>query len=54
MDKQSRDPDEVFTRDLAELDRGLEARTGPQAPEKTVSLLAGLIAGMTHVGRSSR
>jgi hypothetical protein len=47
-------PDETFARDLVELDRELEARTDPQIPEKTVNLLAGLIAGMTHVGRPAR
>lgn len=54
MDTQPCGPDEAFARDLAELDRELEARTDPQMPEKTVSLLAGLIAGMTHVGRPAR
>lgn len=54
MDTQPGGPDEAFTRDLAEMDRELEGRTDPQAPEKTASLLAGLIAGMTHVGRSPR
>lgn len=47
-------PDGAFARDLAELDRELEARTDPQMPEKTVSLLAGLVAGMTLVGRPAR
>ena len=54
MDAQPSGPDEAFARDLVELDRELEARTEPQMPEKTVSLLAGLIAGMTHVGRPAR
>ncbi|MNU45850.1 hypothetical protein D3C71_347010 [compost metagenome] len=47
-------PDEAFARELAELDRELEARTEPEMSEKTVSLLAGLVAGMTHVGRPAR
>jgi hypothetical protein len=54
MDMQPCGPDEAFARDLVELDRELEARTDPQMPEKTVSLMAGLIAGMTHVGRPAR
>ena len=54
MDTQACGPDEAFARDLVELDRELEARTEPQIPEKTVSLLAGLVAGMTHVGRPAR
>ncbi|MNS68855.1 hypothetical protein D3C72_1021480 [compost metagenome] len=51
MDAQHSGPDEAFARDLAELDRELEARTDPQ---KTVSLLAGLVAGITLVGRPAR
>ncbi len=51
MDTQPCGPDGAFARDLVELDRELEARSEPQMPEKTVSLLAGLVAGMTHVGR---
>lgn len=54
MDTQPSGPDEAFARDLVELDRQLEARSEPQMPEKTVSLLAGLVAGMTHVGRPAR
>ena len=54
MDTQPPEPDEAFARDLAELDRELEAHTDPQMPEKTVSLLASLVAGMTLVGRPSR
>lgn len=54
MDTQPCGPDEAFARDLVELDRELEARTEPQMPEKTVSLLAGLIAGMSYVGRPAR
>lgn len=51
MDAQHCGPDETFARDLAELDRELEARAEPQMSEKTVSLLAGLVAGMAQVGR---
>ena len=54
MNTQPCGPDEAFARDLAELDRELEARTEPQMPEKTVSLLAGLVAGMAQVGRPAR
>ena len=54
MDTQPCGPDEAFARDLVELDRELEARADPQMPEKTVSLLAGLIAGMALVGRPAR
>ena len=54
MDTQPCGPDEAFARDLAELERDLEARTEPQMPEKTISLIAGLLAGMTHVGRHAR
>jgi hypothetical protein len=50
MNTQPCGPDEAFARDLAELDRELEARTDPEMPEKTVSLLAGLVAGMAQVG----
>lgn len=54
MNTQPCGPDEAFARELAELDRELETRTEPEVPEKTVSLLAGLVAGMTHVGRPTR
>ena len=54
MNTQPCGPDEAFARDLAELDRELEARTDPEMPEKTVSLLAGLVAGMAQVGRPAR
>lgn len=54
MNTQPCGPDEAFARDLAELDRELEARTDPEMPEKTVSLLAGLVAGMAQVGRRAR
>lgn len=47
-------PDEAFARDLAELDRELAARAEPEIPTKTVDLVAGLLAGMTHVGRPAR
>ena len=54
MNTQPCGPDEAFARDLAELDRELEARTDPEMPEKTVSLLAGLVAGMAQVGRPAQ
>jgi len=54
MNAQPCVPDEAFARDLAELDRELAARTDPEMPEKTVNLLAGLVAGMALVGRPSR
>jgi len=54
MDTQPCGPDEAFARDLVELDRELEARTEPEIPAKTVDLIAGLLAGMTHVGRPAR
>lgn len=54
MDTQPCGPDETFARDLVELHRELEIRTELLMPEKTVSLLAGLVAGMTQVGRSAR
>ncbi|MNR98405.1 hypothetical protein D3C72_296080 [compost metagenome] len=54
MNTQPCGPDEAFARDLAELDQELEARTDPQMPEKTVSLIAGLVAGMTLAGRPAR
>lgn len=54
MDTHPHSADEAFARDLVELDRELEARTELEMPEKTVSLLAGLVAGMTHVGRPAR
>ena len=51
MDTQPCGPDEAFARDLAELDQQLDDRIEPPIPEKTISLIAGLLAGMTHVGR---
>lgn len=54
MDTQPCSPDETFTRDLAELDRELDARRKTERQEKTISPLAGLIAGMTHIGRPAR
>lgn len=54
MDTQPRDPNEAFAYSLAELDRELEARTKPEIPTKTVDLVAGLIAGMSLVGRPTR
>jgi len=54
MNTQPCVPDDAFARDLAELDREEEARTDLEAPERTVNLLAGLVAGMAFVGRSSR
>lgn len=54
MDMQPCGPDEAFARDLAELDRELGKRCEPEIPAPTLDLLAGLVAGMTHVGRPSR
>lgn len=54
MDTQPCGPDEAFALDLAELDQELEARIDSDIPEKTVSLLAGLVAGMAQVGRPVR
>lgn len=54
MNTKPRAADEAFARDLAELDRELEARNDPEMPEKTVSLIAGLVAGMAFVGRPAR
>ncbi|MFZ4165161.1 hypothetical protein [Brevundimonas sp. NPDC058933] len=54
MNTQPCGPDEALARDLAELDRELETRTDPEMPEKTVSLLAGLVAGMAQIGRPVR
>ena len=54
MNTQPCVPDDAFARDLAELDRELEARTDPEMPEKIVNLVAGLVAGMAFVGRPSR
>lgn len=47
-------PDEAFARDLAELDRELDQRCEPEIPGPTLDLIAGLIAGMTLVGRPVR
>ena len=54
MDTQPCGRDEAFARELAELDRELEQRHEPEIPAPTLDLVAGLIAGMTLVGRSSR
>lgn len=54
MDTQPCGRDEAFARDLAELDRELEQRREPEIPAPTLDLVAGLIAGMTLVGRPSR
>lgn len=54
MDTQPRGPDEAFARDLAQLDQELESRNETEIPEKTVDFIAGLIAGMTHIGRPAR
>jgi hypothetical protein len=54
MDAQPCGPDNAFARDLVELDRELEARREPEIPTPTLDLVAGLIAGMTLVGRPSR
>lgn len=54
MDTQPCRPDETFARDLAELDRELEARREPEIPAQTLDLVAGLIAGMALVGRPAR
>lgn len=54
MDTQPRSPDEAFARDLAQLDRELEARNETEIPSQTVNFIAGLIAGMIQVGRPAR
>jgi hypothetical protein len=54
MDTQPCRPDEAIVSDLVELDRELETRSEPETPAQTLDLVAGLIAGMTHIGRSSR
>lgn len=54
MDTQTCGRDEAFARDLAELDRELEQRSEPDIPAPTLDLVAGLIAGMTLVGRAAR
>ena len=54
MDTQPCGSDEAFARDLAELDCELEARSEPEIPAPTLDLVAGLIAGMTLVGRPIR
>lgn len=54
MNTQACGPDEAFARDLAELDRELEKRREPEIPAPTLDLVAGLIADMTLVGRSTR
>lgn len=54
MEAQPCRPDEAFARDLAELDRELETRSEPEIPAATLDLVAGLIAGMSLVGRPSR
>lgn len=54
MDIQPCDPDEAFARDLVELNQQLDDRIEPPMPEKTISLIGGLLAGMTHVGRPPR
>ena len=59
MDTQPCGPDEAFARDLVELDRELEARTDQSnafelPADEHRKLVAGLLAGMTHVGRPAR
>ena len=54
MDTQPCGPDEALARDLAKLDRELEQRREPEIPAPTLDLVAGLIAGMTLVGRPVR
>jgi hypothetical protein len=56
MDTQPCGPDEAFARDLAELDRELEARVDQSnahelPPEESRRLIAGLLAGLALVGR---
>lgn len=54
MDTQPCRRDEASARDLAELDRELETRSETEMPAQTLDLIAGLLAGMTRIGRSSR
>lgn len=51
METKPLGPDEAFARDLEQLDRELEQREEADIPAPTVDLLAGLIAGMSLVGR---
>jgi hypothetical protein len=59
MDTQPCGPDDAFARDLVELDRALEARVDQSnafelPADENRKLIAGLLAGMTHVGRPAR
>jgi len=59
MNTQPCGPDEAFARDLAELDRELETRLDQSnafelPPAEHRKLVAGMLAGMTFVGRPAR